>query len=150
MVALASDHAGLPLKREIIPLLETLGLSYRDYGCFDNHSCDYPQFAFTAARAVVSGECDRGLLFCGTGVGISMAANKMPGIRCVCCSDVFSAKMSRAHNNANMLALGTRVIGVGAAADLVKVWLETPFDRQNPRHQARLDLISAFERTAKF
>ena len=146
MIAVASDHAGLELKKEIIKELELLGMSYRDYGCFDDSSCHYPEYAFKAAQAVVSGECDRGLLFCGTGVGVSIAANKVPGARCACCSDVYSASMARGHNNANLLALGGRVLGAGAALAIVRTFLETPFDLSNPRHKERLDMIHTFER----
>ena len=111
MIALGSDHAGLPLKREIIALLERMGLEYKDYGTYTEDSCDYAVFAQRAAKAVASGECERGILCCGTGIGISIAANKVPGIRCAACSDCYSAKMTRKHNDANMLAMGARVVG---------------------------------------
>ena len=108
MIALGSDHAGLPLKKEIIALLEEMHLPYHDYGTYTGDSCDYAVFAQRAAKAVVSGECERGILCCGTGIGISIAANKVKGIRCCACSDCYSAEMSRVHNDANMLALGAR------------------------------------------
>ena len=115
MIAIASDHAGLPLKREIMKLLDERSLEYRDFGTYTEDSCDYPVFGEAAARAVASGECEKGLLFCGTGIGISLTANKVHGIRCAVCSDAYSAKMSRAHNDANMLALGARVVGIDLA-----------------------------------
>ena len=111
MIALGSDHAGLPLKKEIIALLEEMNIPYHDYGTYTSDSCDYAMFAQRAAKAVVSGECERGILCCGTGIGISIAANKVKGIRCCACSDCYSAKMCRVHNDANMLALGARVVG---------------------------------------
>ena len=143
MIAVASDHAGLPLKREIIALLEERGLEYKDFGTFTEASCDYPDFGETAARAVASGECEKGLLFCGTGIGISLAANKVRGIRCAVCSEPYSAQMSRQHNNANMLALGARVVGGDLARMIVETWLDTPFE--GGRHQRRVDKIMAVE-----
>ncbi len=145
MIAVASDHAGLPLKREIIALLEERGLEYKDFGTFTPESCDYPDFGELAARAVASGECDRGLLFCGTGIGISLAANKVHGIRCAVCSEPFTARMSRLHNDANMLALGARVLGVDLAKLIVNTWLDTEFE--GGRHQRRVDKIMAIEST---
>ena len=145
MIAVASDHAGLPLKREIIALLEERGLEYKDFGTFTPESCDYPDFGELAARAVASGECDRGLLFCGTGIGISLAANKVHGIRCAVCYEPFTARMSRLHNDANMLALGARVLGVDLAKLIVNTWLDTEFE--GGRHQRRVDKIMAIEST---
>ncbi|MBR4039999.1 MAG: ribose 5-phosphate isomerase B [Clostridia bacterium] len=143
MIALASDHAGLPLKKEIIELLESMNLEYKDYGAYTGESCDYAIFGQKAANAVASGECERGILCCGTGIGISLAANKTRGIRCVVCTDCFSAKMSREHNDANMLALGARVVGGELARMIVKIWLETEF--AGGRHQRRVDQIMAIE-----
>lgn len=143
MIAVASDHAGLPLKLEIIKLLEERGLEYRDYGTYTTESCDYPQFGEAAARAVASGECDRGLLFCGTGIGISLSANKVRGIRCAVCSEPYSARMSRLHNNANMLALGARVVGTDLARMIVETWLDAEFE--GGRHSRRVDMITAIE-----
>ena len=143
MIALGSDHAGLPLKQEIMTLLDSLGLAYKDYGTYTPASCDYAHFGQAAANAVASGECERGILCCGTGIGISLAANKMKGIRCVVCSDCFSAKMSREHNDCNMLALGARVVGGELARMIVKIWLETEF--AGGRHQRRVDQIMAIE-----
>ena len=143
IIALGSDHAGLPLKKEIMELLDSMNIQYKDFGTYTTDSCDYAQFGQRAANAVVSGECEKGILCCGTGIGISLAANKMKGIRCVVCSDCFSAKMSREHNDANMLALGARVVGGELARMIVKIWLETEF--AGGRHQRRVDQIMAIE-----
>ncbi|MGN0995915.1 MAG: ribose 5-phosphate isomerase B [Candidatus Ventricola sp.] len=144
MIALGSDHAGLPLKREIIALIESMGLTYRDYGTYTADSCDYAQFAQRAAKAVASGECERGIVICGTGIGISMAANKVKGIRCACCSDCYSAKMTRRHNDANMLAMGGRVVGADLGRMIAEIFLTTDFE--GGRHQRRIDQITAIER----
>ena len=143
MIALGCDHGGFALMQVIKSHLEELGLEYRDYGTYSAESCDYPVYAEAAARAVASGECDRGILVCGTGIGISMAANKVKGIRAALCSDCFSAEMTRRHNDANMLALGARVLGDGLALKIVDTFLTTGFD--GGRHQRRIDLISAIE-----
>lgn len=143
MIALGSDHAGLPLKREIIALLEEMGLEYKDYGTYTADSCDYAMFAQRAALAVAGGECDRGILCCGTGIGISMAANKVKGIRCAACSDCYSAKMTRKHNDANMLAMGARVVGVDLGRMIAEIFLTTDFE--GGRHQRRIDQIMAIE-----
>ena len=143
MIALACDHSALDMKKEIIGLLEEMGLEYKDFGTYDTTSCDYPVYGYRAAKAVASGECDRGIVICGTGVGISLAANKVKGIRCVVCSEPYSAQMSRMHNNANMLAFGARVIGPELAKMIARVWLETPFE--GGRHQRRVDLIAEIE-----
>lgn len=140
MIALGSDHAGLPLKREIIKYLEARHLEYKDYGTYTEESCDYPDFGEAVARAVASGECGRGLLFCGTGVGISIAANKVRGIRAVVCSEGYSAEMSRRHNDANILALGARVVGPGLAEHIVDLWLNTEFE--GGRHARRVDKLN--------
>ena len=143
MIALACDHAALEMKAEIKALLDEMGLEYQDFGTYTNESCDYPVFGERAARAVASGECDRGILICGTGVGISLAANKVRGIRCVVCSEPYSAKLSRMHNNTNMLAMGARVIGPELARMIAQTWLETAFE--GGRHQRRVDLIMSVE-----
>ncbi len=143
MIAVACDHAALDMKRELLELLEEMELQYHDYGTYSGESCDYPVFAARAARAVASGECERGLLICGTGVGISLAANKVKGIRCVTCSEPYSAEMSRRHNNANMLAIGARVVGSELARMIVRIWLTTDFE--GGRHQRRVDMITALE-----
>ena len=143
MIALGCDHGGFALMQEIKAHLEELGLEYRDFGTYSADSCDYPVYAEAAARAVASGECDRGILVCGTGIGISIAANKIKGIRAALCSDCFSAEMTRRHNNANMLAMGARVLGGGLALKIVDTFLTTGFD--GGRHQRRIDLITAIE-----
>ena len=143
MLALACDHGGLSLKKEIAKYLSEKGIEYKDFGTHTEDSCDYPLFGAMAARAVASGECERGIIFCGTGIGISIAANKVKGIRCVVCSEPFSAKLSRMHNNSNMLALGGRVVGTELAKMIVDEWLSAEFEGQ--RHQRRIDLISKIE-----
>ena len=143
MIAIACDHAALEMKQEIEALLTARGLEYKDFGTYTTDSCHYPLFGARAARAVASGECDRGIVICGTGIGISLAANKVKGIRCSLCSDPYSAKMTRAHNDANMLALGARVIGVEVAKLTVETFLDTPFE--GGRHQTRVDMITAIE-----
>ena len=144
MIALGCDHAGFPLMAHIKALLDQMGLEYKDFGTYTSDSCDYPVYAQRAAQAVASGECERGILCCGTGIGISIAANKVPGIRCVVCSDCYSAKMSRVHNDANMLALGARVVGEANAKMIAEIWLTTEF--AGGYHQPRLDMIAATER----
>lgn len=143
MIALGSDHAGLPLKKEIIALLDEMHLPYRDYGTYTEDSCDYAVFAQRAAKAVVSGECERGILCCGTGIGISIAANKVRGIRCALCSEPLSAEMTRRHNNANMLAMGAGMIGKNMAERIVEVFLSTEFE--GGRHERRVGLLDAIE-----
>ena len=147
MIALGSDHAGLPLKKEIMAMLDEKGIAYKDFGTTTTDSCDYAVFAQKAADAVASGACERGILCCGTGIGISMAANKVKGIRCCACSDCFSAKMSRVHNDANMLALGARVIGPELARMIVENFLTAEFE--GGRHQRRIDQIMAIENGEK-
>ena len=128
MIAIGSDHGGFLLKEEIKKYLEENNYEYKDFGTNDGaSSVDYPDFALAVAEAVSSGECEKGILICGTGIGISIAANKVPGIRCSLCCDSFSAKMSREHNDANILALGERVTGKGLALHIVEVWLNTQF-----------------------
>ena len=144
MIAIGSDHGGFSLKQEIIRYLEENQIPYKDYGCYDESSCDYAFFAKKVADAVVSGECEKGLLFCGTGVGISMAANKVHGVRAACCSDYFSAEMTRRHNDANILCLGGRVVGPGLATQLVDVFLKTEFE--GGRHQRRVNQIAEIEK----
>lgn len=147
MIALASDHVGITLKKVIMALLDEKGLSYRDYGCFDTERTDYPLYGYAAARAVADGECDRGIICCGTGVGISLAANKVHGIRCVVCSEPYSAKLSRQHNDTNMLALGSRVVGEELAKMIAAEWLDTPFE--GGRHQRRVAMLSDIETTQR-
>ena len=143
MIALACDHGGYHLMQAVKKHLADRGLPFRDFGTFSDASCDYPDFAAPAARAVASGECDRGILICGTGIGISIAANKIRGIRAAVCSDCFSAEATRLHNDANILALGARVVGEGLALKIVDIFLDTPFE--GGRHQRRIDKISALE-----
>ncbi len=144
MIAMGSDHAGFELKQAIMKHLEERGIDFMDYGTHSTDSCDYAVFAEKTARAVADGECELGLLFCGTGVGISMAANKVRGIRACCCSDLFSAEMTRLHNNANILCLGGRVVTVEKAKELVDIFLDTPFSGEE-RHQRRIDQITDLE-----
>ena len=142
-VALGSDHAGFPLKEAIKAYLEETGIPYTDVGAYDTSSVDYPYQAKKACDLVAAGDCDRALLCCGTGIGISMAANKIKGIRAACCTDYFSAKYTRLHNDANALCLGARVIGEGAALELVDVFLHTDFE--GGRHQRRVDQLTELE-----
>lgn len=144
-IALGSDHGGFNLKEEIKKWLEEKGYSYEDYGTFCTDSCDYPDFALTVAQAVASGVCAQGILVCGTGIGVSIVANKVPGIRAALCHDSFSARASREHNDANILTLGERVIGRGLALEIVEVWLGASFC--GGRHQRRVDKIKAWEKT---
>ena len=143
MIAIGCDHGGFELKQEIIKYLEENKIEYKDFGTYSNESCDYPIYGEAVARAVANGECEKGLLFCGTGIGISLAANKVKGIRAVVCSDCFSAEMSRKHNNANILALGGRVVGFGLARKIVDIWLNTEFE--GGRHRRRVDMITEIE-----
>ena len=143
MIALANDHAGVALKEEIKKLLDSRGLAYKDLGTNTTDSVDYPVYGEAAARAVASGKCDRAIIICGTGLGISMAANKVRGIRAAVCTDCFMAEMARRHNNANILALGARVVGGGLALKIAETFLDTEFE--GGRHQRRVDLISAIE-----
>ncbi|NLW24131.1 MAG: ribose 5-phosphate isomerase B [Clostridia bacterium] len=143
-VALGSDHGGFTLKEEIKKYLEEKGIEYKDFGTYSTDSCDYPDIALPVAKAVQKGEYDRGILICGTGIGIGIAANKVPGIRAALCHDTFSARASREHNNANILTMGERVIGRGLALDIVDVWLNTEF--AGGRHQRRVDKIHELER----
>ena len=143
MIALGNDHTGLALKQEIIKLLDEKDIGYRDFGTYTAESCDYPVFGEAVGRAVASGVCEKGIVICGTGIGISIAANKVKGVRCALCSDCFSAEMSRKHNDANVLALGARVTGVGLALKIVETWLKTDF--VGGRHVRRISLFSDIE-----
>lgn len=142
-IAIACDPAGEVLKGPIEELLREKGIEYVDFGIREGDPRDYPVFGVRAANAVARGECDRGIILCGTGVGISIAANKVKGIRCCCCSDYYSATLSRAHNDSNMLALGGRVIAPENAKLIVSGWLETPFE--GGRHQRRIDMFRLIE-----
>ena len=142
-VALAADHGGYELKEAIRKHLDEIGVAYKDFGSYTGEACDYPDMAEAACRAVVAGECDKALLFCGTGVGISMSANKIRGIRACCCSDAFSAEYTRRHNDANALCMGGRVVGPGLGIYLVDLFLTTEFE--GGRHQRRIDKLTALE-----
>lgn len=144
MLAIGSDHGGFELKGHIIKHLEQIGIEYKDYGCYDEQSVDYPDIAKAVGGAVSKGECERGILICGTGIGISIAANKIDGIRAALCSDVYSAKMTKEHNNANIICMGGRVIGRELAFMIVDAWLGAEF--AGGRHQARIDKIHALEK----
>ena len=144
-VALAADHGGYELKEAVRKHLDEIGVAYKDFGSYDGQAVDYPDMAEVACRAVVAGECDKALLFCGTGVGISMSANKIKGIRACCCSDAFSAEYTRLHNDANALCMGGRVVGPGLGIYLVDIFLKTPFE--GGRHQRRIDKMMALENT---
>lgn len=144
-IALACDHGGYKLKECIKSYLQELGVEYIDFGTYSEESVDYPDFAYKAAKAIVNGEADRGIFICGTGIGISMAANKVRGIRAALCYNIFAAEMSRRHNNANVLCLGGRVLGEELAKAIVKVWLETPFE--GGRHERRINKIAEIEKT---
>lgn len=142
-LAIGSDHGGFRLKETIKQHLEARGFAYRDFGTCSAESVDYPDIAVAVAEAVTGGECERGIIICGTGVGISIAANKVKGIRAALCHDVFSAKMSREHNDANILALGERVVGPGLALMIVDTWLTAEF--AGGRHDQRVKKIAAIE-----
>ncbi len=143
MLALAADHGGYALKEEVKKWLDEQKIAYKDFGTHSTASVDYPDMAAPACDAVIAGECEKALLFCGTGIGISMAANKIKGIRAACCSDYFSAKYTRLHNNANVLCMGGRVVGAGLAIEMIDVFLHTDFE--GGRHQQRIDKITALE-----
>ena len=137
MIALGSDHGGYDLKCQVIEHLKERGIAYKDFGCFDKQSCDYPEFGKAAAQAVASGECDRGIVVCTTGIGISIAANKISGVRCAFCTDPYLAKMTRLHNDANMLALGGGVTGKNLAIEIVDTFLDTEFS-EGENHKRRI------------
>ncbi len=140
MIAIGSDHGGFELKKEIMAHLDTRGLEYKDFGTYSDASCDYPAFGKAVAHAVADGECERGILICGTGIGMSITANKIPGIRCALCGDCFSAEATREHNDANILSLGARVVGTGLALKIVDTFLDTPFS-EDARHIRRISKI---------
>lgn len=140
MIAIGGDHSSLELKAEIMAHLDERGEKYKDFGTYTTESCDYPDIAKTVCRAILAGECDKGILICGTGIGISITANRFKGIRAALCGDCFSAKATREHNDANVLALGARVVGPGLACQIVDTWLDTPFS-EGPRHKVRIAKI---------
>ncbi len=143
-IALACDHGGLNLKYEIIKELKAQGHEVVDFGTNSTDSCDYPDFALPAAEAVVSGKCEKGIVVCSTGIGVSIVANKVPGVRCAHCHDSYCAEFTRLHNDANVLALGEKVIGVGYALKIVNTFLNTEFE--GGRHQRRVDKITEIEK----
>ena len=143
MLVIASDHGGFALKQELMEHLRARGVEFEDIGTYTQDSCDYPVYAEKAARGVAEGKYEKGILVCGTGIGMSLAANKIRGIRCAVLSDCFSAEMCRAHNDANMIALGGRVIGGELAKRMVDLFLDTPF--MGGRHARRVDLIRSLE-----
>ena len=140
MIGIGSDHGGFALKEAIKKHLEERGLEYKDYGTYSDASCDYPVYGRAVAKAVAAGEYELGILICGTGIGISITANKVPGVRAALCSDCFSAEATRLHNNANILALGARVLGEGLALKIVDTFLDTPFSNDE-RHIRRISMI---------
>lgn len=140
MIGIGSDHGGFALKEAIKKHLEERGLEYKDYGTYSSASCDYPVYGRAVAKAVAAGECQLGILICGTGIGISITANKVPGVRAALCSDCFSAEATRQHNNANILALGARVVGEGLALKIVDTFLDTPFSNDE-RHVRLISMI---------
>lgn len=140
VIALGSDHGGFHLKQEIISYLESQNIEYKDYGTYDENATDYPIFAKAVCEKILDSTCEKGVLICGTGIGISISANRYKGIRAALCHDTFSAKACRTHNNANVLAMGERVIGVGLALDIVHEFLNTDFS-EGPRHIERIRLI---------
>ncbi len=144
MIAIGNDHTAVELKKEIIALLEEMGLEYKDFGVNDTQSVDYPLYAFRTARAVSKGECELGIVLCGTGLGVSIAANKVPGVRCALCSEPYSALMARQHNNANVLAMGARVIGPELAKMVARTFLEGAFE--GGRHARRVDMLTRLDK----
>jgi ribose 5-phosphate isomerase B len=142
-VAIASDHGGIHIREELKQLMDDMQISYEDFGCDCKTSVDYPDYALPVAEKVANGEFDRGILVCGTGIGMSIAANKVKGIRCALVHDLFTAKVTREHNDTNVLAMGERVIGPGLAREIARVWLETEFE--GGRHATRVGKITSYE-----
>ncbi len=142
-IGIGNDHSSVEMKQQIKEFIEQMGHEVVDFGTNSTESCDYPVYGEKVAEAVVAGEVERGIVICGTGIGISLAANKVKGIRCVVCSEPYSARLSRQHNNSNMLAFGARVIGIEMAKMIVTEWLNTEFE--GGRHQRRIDMLTAIE-----
>ena len=140
MIAIGSDHGGFELKEKLMEHLSERGLEYKDFGTYSSASCDYPVYAKAVANAVASGECDRGIIICGTGIGVSITANKVHGIRAALCGDCFSAEATRQHNDANILCMGARVVGEGLALKIADTFLDTPFSNDE-RHIRRISMI---------
>ena len=143
-IAIGCDHGGIGLKPTLIKYLEKEGFEYVDMGCYDTSSVDYTDYGIAVAKAVANGECDKGILICGTGIGMSIVANKVKGVRCAHCHDVYSAKMTRLHNDTNVIAFGERVIGAGLMTDIVDAFLKTPFSNEE-RHIRRIQKILDLE-----
>lgn len=144
-IAVACDHGGLTLKNAVIAYVEKLGHEVKDFGTYTKDSCDYPDFALAAAEAVAGGECERGIVVCSSGIGVSMVANKVPGVRCAHCHDLYCAKFTRLHNDANVIAFGEKVVGVGLMEEMVNVFLTTEYEG-GERHDRRLAKIAAIEK----
>lgn len=144
-IAVACDHGGLTLKNAVIAYVEKLGHEVKDFGTYTKDSCDYPDFALAAAEAVASGECERGIVVCSSGIGVSMVANKVPGVRCAHCHDLYCAKFTRLHNDANVIAFGEKVVGVGLMEEMVYTFLTTEYEG-GERHDRRLAKITAIEK----
>lgn len=140
MIAIGSDHGGFDLKEAVVAHLKAQGVELKDYGCYDKSSCDYPIYGRAVAEAVAKGECERGIVICTTGIGISITANKIKGIRCALCADTLSAKMTRLHNDANVLAMGGGIVGPNLGISIVDAFLNTEFSEEE-KHQRRVDLI---------
>ena len=147
MIAIGNDHAGFELKDAVISVLNEFNLEYKDFGCYSTDKAEYPVYAQKVADSVASGECERGILLCGTGIGISIAANKVKGVRAAVCSDPFSAKMSKLHNDSNILAMGARVVGSELAKMILREWLSAEFE--GGRHKERIDQIASIENGEK-
>ena len=143
-IAIGCDHGALALKNKLLPHLEAQGHEVKDFGTYTSASCDYPEFAAAAAKAVASGECEKGIVLCTTGIGVSITANKVKGIRCALLSDLMSARLTREHNDTNMMAIGAGVVGEMLALQIVDTWLNTEFSHE-PRHQRRIDKMMAVE-----
>lgn len=141
MIAIGSDHAGYGLKQKVMEHLKERGLEFKDYGTYSEESCDYPVYAENVSQAIIAGEADKGILICGTGIGISIAANRHKEIRAAVCGDCFSAEATRQHNDANVLAMGARVVGEGLALKIVDIFLDTPFS-EGANHVRRINLMS--------
>ena len=144
-ISIGCDHGALALKNKMVSWLEAKGHEVKDFGTYTPDSCDYPEFAAAAAKAVASGECEKGIVLCTTGIGVSISANKIDGIRCALLSDVWSARMTRLHNDTNMMALGAGVVGENLALEIVDTWLGTDFSG-DARHQRRIDKMMALEK----
>lgn len=140
MIAIGCDHGGYDLKQEVIKHLEEHQIEYKDFGCYNKNSCDYPEYGRAAAESVANGECEKGIVICTTGIGISIVANKVKGVRAALCSDTYSAKMTRLHNNANVLAMGQGIVGTALALDIVDTFFETEFSKEE-KHIRRIKEI---------